>query len=329
MIRRGRSAKYTAAPGSGGSDTETLQTDVMRFMAILGLCLTAVFALVQSLPARKTDRPKEEPPAEPLQQSSESEQTQALELRAQLQRLSAQTGQARARHDQAKKSLTSTQEQLAHALDELDQARRERVHLTAELEGLRRALGQGRQALQAVQTANNLARRQEQPDEQQPPPRRDSQPVEAPGAQPEDAPRPRVAGQTRRSEPVSAAQGFTLRFASSETLDRLVGIGSVRFYGMARKRAWRLSLQRGAPGFAQDAFPAQFHEMSPATVPRPYVEAFVKSAQDLKGSAVVWGVQLPPETERQIASLTRDVQGGALVIGADGQVHLDGGHSRE
>lgn len=329
MIRRRRSAKYTAAPGSGGSDTETLQTDVMRFMAILGLCLTAVFALVQSLPARKMDRPWEEPPAEPMQEGSENEQTQALELRAQLQRLSAQTGQARVRHDQAKRSLTSTQEQLARALDELDQARRERVHLTAELEGLRRALGQGRQALQAVQTANNSALRHEQPDEQQPPPRRDSQPVTALGAQPEDASKPRVAGQTRGSEPVSAAQGFTLRFASSETLDRLVDIGSVRFYGMARKRAWRLSLQQGAPGFAQDAFPAQFHEMSPATVPLPYVEAFEKSARDLAGSAVVWGVQLPPETERQIVSLTRDVQGGALVIGADGQVRLDGGHSRE
>ena len=32
------------------SDGETLQTDVMRFMAILGLCLTAIFALVRTLP---------------------------------------------------------------------------------------------------------------------------------------------------------------------------------------------------------------------------------------------------------------------------------------
>ena len=30
---------------------ENLETDVMRFMAILGFCLVAVFALVQSLPA--------------------------------------------------------------------------------------------------------------------------------------------------------------------------------------------------------------------------------------------------------------------------------------
>jgi len=36
--------------GRSPSDGETLQTDVMRFMAILGLCLTAIFALVRTLP---------------------------------------------------------------------------------------------------------------------------------------------------------------------------------------------------------------------------------------------------------------------------------------
>jgi len=34
-------------------DTDALQTDVMRFMAIIGLCLTALFALVQGLPGNR------------------------------------------------------------------------------------------------------------------------------------------------------------------------------------------------------------------------------------------------------------------------------------
>ena len=39
------------SPRHGEADTsETLQSDVMRFMAILGLCLVAIFALVKSLP---------------------------------------------------------------------------------------------------------------------------------------------------------------------------------------------------------------------------------------------------------------------------------------
>jgi hypothetical protein len=38
-----------------------LQTDIMRFMAILGLCLVAIFALVQSLPI-EAQTPAEKPP---------------------------------------------------------------------------------------------------------------------------------------------------------------------------------------------------------------------------------------------------------------------------
>ena len=41
-------ARAIDADGGGAAD---LQTDVMRFMAILSLCLVAIFALVQSIPA--------------------------------------------------------------------------------------------------------------------------------------------------------------------------------------------------------------------------------------------------------------------------------------
>ncbi len=39
------------AEAGGAAD---LQTDVMRFMAILSLCLVAIFALVQSIPLAPT-----------------------------------------------------------------------------------------------------------------------------------------------------------------------------------------------------------------------------------------------------------------------------------
>ena len=57
MIRRRRQARFPAASGAAGSDTDALQTDVMRFMAIIGLCLMAVFALVQSIPLQGPDKP--------------------------------------------------------------------------------------------------------------------------------------------------------------------------------------------------------------------------------------------------------------------------------
>ena len=64
MIGRDRRGKYTAATGSAGSDTDALQTDVMRFMSILGLCLMAVFALVQSIPRQDTEGIRPEPELE-------------------------------------------------------------------------------------------------------------------------------------------------------------------------------------------------------------------------------------------------------------------------
>ena len=46
---------------SDAGGTADLQTDVMRFMAILALCLVAIFALVQSIPQEPTDAEKAKP----------------------------------------------------------------------------------------------------------------------------------------------------------------------------------------------------------------------------------------------------------------------------
>ncbi len=51
---------YPLARGIDGDSAADLQTDIMRFMAILSLCLVAIFALVQSIPlvpgAQEPDR---------------------------------------------------------------------------------------------------------------------------------------------------------------------------------------------------------------------------------------------------------------------------------
>ena len=77
MIRRSRNMRYTATAGSTGSDTDALQTDVMRFMSILGLCLMAVFALVQSLPLQETAPVRPEPEQEKLHRDIAIQQERA------------------------------------------------------------------------------------------------------------------------------------------------------------------------------------------------------------------------------------------------------------
>ncbi len=49
--------------GGGAAD---LQTDIMRFMAILSLCLVAIFALVQSMPLTPAVQPVVEPVGNPV-----------------------------------------------------------------------------------------------------------------------------------------------------------------------------------------------------------------------------------------------------------------------
>ncbi len=75
--------------GAEGSsyELEALQTDVMRFMAILGFCLMAIFALVQSLPVGLADaRPKLEHPGQ-MELDLAALKREAKRLRLQLEAL--------------------------------------------------------------------------------------------------------------------------------------------------------------------------------------------------------------------------------------------------
>ncbi len=63
------------ADGGGAAD---LQTDVMRFMAIISMCLVAIFALVQSIPTQvsipaavPSPLPQSAPPAQPVENPPE------------------------------------------------------------------------------------------------------------------------------------------------------------------------------------------------------------------------------------------------------------------
>lgn len=328
MIRRSRSRQYPGPPGSTGSDTDALQTDVMRFMSILGLCLMAVFALVQSIPVEENVRIGSEPQRDKLQQDIALQQRRAQVLQGDLKRLTAEIRGAQERHSSAQRALSSTQEQLTLLAAEAQQARSDRARVTAELEALKRQLALGRNELAGIeQAARNKAQslrelRQRLSAEQH---RLDdigqrARPLQteraaAPASRPSEKPASPAAGDEK--------QGFTLRFASSEALQRLVASGAVGLYAMAGKQAWRLSLSQGRPVFAPDAFPGWFHEMEPSTVPVGYLGALVNAVNQLTPSSVVWGVQLPPATKQGIASLTRGLQAGNLLIAADGQVTLE------
>lgn len=328
MIQRRRSGRPTAIPALTGSDIEALQTDVMRFMSILGLCLMAVFALVQSMPRDETSIIWSEREREKLLQDIATQQQRARALQSDLQRLTAQIQSARARRQSTQQALSSTQRQLTLLVEHTQQARSDRDRLSAELAGLRRELSLSRQKLDAIQRAaqskaGTLRELQRRLRAEQKNLHNITQSASELSAQAQAKTRAPVVDKAPSPLAVPTKQGFTLRFASAAALHRLVVAGTVSVYAMAGERAWRLSLRDGEPVFAAVARPGWFHEMAASTVPVEYVQSLKRSVRHGARHAVVWGVQLPPATTQGIRSLSRGLQGGAMVIAHDGVVRLE------
>jgi hypothetical protein len=325
MMHRRRQAKYSPATGAAGSDTDALQTDVMRFMSIIGLCLMAVFALVQGLPLQEPAKSAQPAAAARIRQEVRTLQQQVQALQGELQAL-------RSAMDQARQALTDSQRNLRQAEGQALQARKERDRLQDRLQAMGRQLERQRQELAAIEDDSRendqdpgelrqrLLRAQRQLEDsrkevealQRPPQRQAASPASVPPATTEPAPRA-----------VAEKKGFSLRFESDAALDRLVEAGRVSLYAMADHQAWRLTQQAGVPAVAPAAFPGWFHEMSAATVPTHYLHSLEQAASGPAQTSVVWGVQLPPTTRTAIASLMHARQGGALLIRADGQVILE------
>jgi hypothetical protein len=73
-------------PGAGGPDeVEALQTDVMRFMAILGFCLMVIFALVKTMPMAPPDSGPRIEAQKPMTLTSEAHSPEAPRPQAPLQ----------------------------------------------------------------------------------------------------------------------------------------------------------------------------------------------------------------------------------------------------
>ena len=241
--------------GGGAAD---LQTDIMRFMAILSLCLVAIFALVQSLPLTPVDAP-----ASPV--------VAAPELPA---------------------GVVESQDVPAPATDEP-------VAKPAFLE-------------QAATTV-------------QPPAQQIilTRPTWVPKPRPESVtPNMDVVSPTPKSDPVEVEpDGFTLRFESDAALMRAVAAGKVGLYAIDAGRAKRMTVGNSRISFWDASTPNVFHEMETATVPASVVDALARAGT--AGESISWGVTLPGKMKSQLDALMEAHAGGALIIGASGDIYRE------
>jgi hypothetical protein len=239
-----------------------LQTDVMRFMAILALCLVAIFALVQSIPLMPAAAPVE-PRSEPPTQAN----------------------------------VTSTLE-----------APRQQMPTPAPAANPKpKPVEQ-----QAVVLTRPAWTPQYTPSQQD----IDDVPVEPP---PADDARPATIDPPVPTE--SEEQGFTLRFASDAALMRAVAAHKVGVYALEPGRARRMAVSESRISFWEASMPNTFHEMEPETVPSAVVTALTRTGTEAQG--INWGVTLPGRMKAQLDALMAEHRGGALIIGASGEIHWE------
>ena len=323
------------------NDVEMLQTDVMRFFAILALCLMAIFALVKALPMAPPDSnpvlnsPDSKPviaPPDDLRAEAQSLQKQIAMLKEELTEIQTQvnaaTNAARQSSSQASKAamdeqaarqrLAMTQQELQSASQSLAKTRTELQNREAKLDELLQDIDHKQHKrsrlksqiedethkLEALQASLNKTRE------------KISQP-----APPKQSPlkKPSVVKTTPEPKP----KGFSLRFASDAALQELIVQGDVNFFALTGKKAWQLHLRTGQPAFSPVESPHKIYEMESSTVPREYAEAFRRSVAAFGRGAITWGVTLPGRTSASISRLIAGRDGGDLLIMPDGEVILN------
>ena len=313
-------------------DVEMLQTDVMRFFAILCLCLMAIFALVKTLPMAPPDTgpailepADQKTEAKSLQKKIVSLQERLDELQTRVQAATVAAEQAsdqalkaakieeaiRNRVANAKQELEETSQtlgdtrreievqesNLVQIVEDIADKRRVRAGLKAQIENETQSLAKIRAKMEHVR---------EKLDRNQLP---NQEPVNKPtGVTP---------------PPVPAPKGFVLRFASDEALAKLIADGKVNFFAIAGQNAWQLKLSGGRPVYLAAEFPRQIYEMETPTVPLDYAAVFRRQIAVGGRRRLTWGVTLPGRTTVSINQMVRGRQGGHLIITADGQVKIN------
>lgn len=284
-------------PRHSEADTsETLQSDVMRFIAILALCLIAIFALVQSLPLRPLAEPEAAQPA--------AETPPPVRIATALP------------------SLEPVNEVVADEIEPLPFTApepREEKSTPSPAQPPRETVPQS-----APMTVRPVDPAQEPKPESLPTPAEPRRPM---FQMPETSAKPAQPSQHRAEAAQKAStpaekERLILRFASDNALLALVAQRRVDVYAWIRGAALRLSSERGVLSFTPATAPKHFHSMLPDTVPGAIAHALERSAPTARDGSVTWGVTLPADTQGQLERLVNQHRSGALIIETNGRVRF-------
>ena len=310
----------TADTDVGGA--ADLQTDIMRFMAILSLCLVAIFALVQSIPMAPTE------PVLPIENSLPATTTKdpvggGLPATATKDPVGGGL------------SATPTKDPVGGGLPAT--ATKDPVGGGLPATATKDPVGGGLPATATKDPVGGGLPATESTPEQEPEravvltrpkwiPK--YKPQVAAKAPPTESPRPEpIAAEAApteappASEPEPEQDGFTLRFASDAALTRAVAAQFVGLYALEPGSAKRMTVSESRISFWDASTPNTFHEMESTTVPGAVVDALARTGVTTEN--VSWGVTLPGRMKTQLDALMQEHRGGSLIINASGDIHWE------
>jgi hypothetical protein len=314
------------------NDVEMLQTDVMRFFAILCLCLMAIFALVKALPmSPPADQPILIKPSDlkaeaaslqkkidVLKEKLAQTQSQLNSATAAVKKSQARAAGAAAVEQETQTRLSQARRELATVSQNLKKTRNEINAREATLTGIMRDLTDKRRIRSELRVRIEAETRNFQKIRQK---------LDAASAkldrtvQSKQSIAPEEPSQAVPDQPVR--KGFTLRFASDSALETLISRQKVNFFALAGKKAWQLKMTLGRLAYIAAQNPSKIYEMETATVPADFVTGFSRQVAAFGRDKITWGVTLPNQTAVAINRLIKDREGGDLVIMPDGEVILN------
>jgi hypothetical protein len=309
-----------------------LQTDVMRFFAILCLCLMAIFALVKALPiSPPTNQPTISEPSD-LKAEAASLQKEISVLKEKLTQTRSQLTAATAavkksaaqaagavaikqktmlRLSKARKELATVAQSLKKFQNEIKERESTLATIVSDIDDKRRIRSQlkdqiNTETLNLKKIKAALAQFTEK--------------IQRSSQQKHQIPDKPASPQ---APPPPTRKGFTLRFASDTALERLITQKKVHFFALAGKKAWQLKMAHQGLVYIGVKIPVKIYEMETATVPAKYKASFSRQIAAFGRDSVTWGVTLPGQTAASINRLIKDREGGDLVIMPDGEVILN------
>ena len=355
-------------PPAPAEDERALETDVMRFMALFGFCLMAVFALIQAIPVSQQsggiglqtqDLVAKQLAAldsqlEALQEQMHEATAALVAQRAALQALERNNADLRERnarlearqrvleteldrlHDRWRQQSEDTQAQaidLARADDNLRELRRTMNRQQDQVARLREDIARLNEELADAQTAQASARpMQSKPTPPVPaalPPldRPTSVTAAAQKLQPKTQPPQTLPPQTKppqtseralpsRAQSAARKPVLTMRFDSTDAIERLIRSGGTVLYGVVGERAWA-STPAGA--FVRSTKPGRPYQLT-ETPGRSITQRFRRGSGLVSASTVQWWVTFDSTILQRIGQQIAAHDSGELIIDALGRV---------